>query len=193
VHVPHATADPDHLREMANGFVADLIDGQIRYHQENTSRLLALHHGLDRIGMKLFWATFAIGVAFVVAVASVKAAQWLGGVDFEHGRFHQEFHRLHEIFEHWVKPAVFLCSAGFPALGAALYGIRAQGDYDASASRSEATARVLVAVRGRILDALREPDFVLLRGLFAEAAEIMQSDLSDWRQIYRHRPITIPA
>ena len=119
--------------------------------------------------------------------------QWLGIVDFEHGRFHEEFHRLHETFEHWVKPAVMLCSAGFPALGAALYGIRAQGDYDASASRSEATARALVAVRGRIVDALRNPDFVLLRGLFAEAAEIMQSDLSDWRQIYRHRPITIPA
>ena len=154
VHVPDLTADPDHLRAMADGFVAGLIDGQIRYHRENTTRLLALHHGLDRIGMMLFWATFAIGVAFVVSVASFKAVQWLGIVDFEHGRFHEEFHRLHEIFEHWVKPAVMLCSAGFPALGAALYGIRAQGDYDASASRSEATARALVAVRGRIVDAL---------------------------------------
>jgi hypothetical protein len=193
VHVPSATADSDYLRRTADGFVADLIDGQIRYHSENTKRLFALHHGLDWIGMKLFWATFGIGLAFVVSVASVKAVQWVGVVDFEHGRFHEEFHRLHEIFEDWVKPAVMLCSAGFPALGAALYGIRAQGDYDASASRSEATARALVAVRGRIVEAGRNPDFVVLRGLFVEAAEIMQSDLSDWRQIYRHRPITIPA
>ena len=33
VHVPDLTADPDHLRAMADGFLAGLIDGQIRYHR----------------------------------------------------------------------------------------------------------------------------------------------------------------
>lgn len=182
-HMPNTTADARLLVRMADGFVADLLDPQIDYHRRNTQWLHALHHGLDRIGMALFWTTLAIGLCFVAFIAVAKG---LHLIDLDRGP-------LHDVFDALIKPAVTLCSAGLPALGAALYGIRAQGDYEASASRSEGTARALVALRARIVAARGSPDIVQLRGLFAEAAEIMQSDLSDWRQIYRHRPIAIPA
>ena len=130
--------------------------------------------------MFLFGATLLICVMFLVAEATL-----------EFSLVHNEL--AHGFLRQWIKPAVTLASAGLPALGAALYGIRAQGDYEASASRSEATARKLLAVRERVLAAREASDIAVLRDLFAEAAEIMQTDLSDWRQIYRHRPIALPA
>jgi hypothetical protein len=178
--IPNATADQSYLRDLANGFVSGPLDRQIRYHREASRDLHRLHHGLDRNGIFLFGATLLICVVFLLA----EAALAFGPVQNE---------LAEGFFRQWIKPAVTLCSAGLPALGAALYGIRAQGDYEASASRSEATARKLLAVRERILLARESPDIAMLRDLFAEAAEIMQTDLSDWRQIYRHRPIALPA
>jgi hypothetical protein len=178
--VPDFTADRAHLRDLADGFLSGLLDGQIRYHRKNSLNLRKLHHGLDRIGSALFGATLCVCVTFLLAEAALLfdlLPEKMGG----------------GFFTNWIKPAVTLCSAGLPALGAALYGIRAQGDYEASANRSEMTARALLAVRDRVLAARDASDIVVLRGLFGEAAEIMQSDLFDWRQIYRHRPISLPA
>ncbi|MEZ2330538.1 hypothetical protein AB6802_12500 [Mesorhizobium sp. RCC_202] len=179
VSVPDATADQAYLDDLANGFVSDLLDGQIRYNQDTSRRLHRLHHGLDRIGIVLFRITLGICVVFLCAEAL-----------FFFGFVHHD--GVEHFLTRWIKPAVTLCSAGLPALGAALYGIRAQGDYLASANRSEATARALRGVRDRLLAARGACDIVVLRGLFGQAAEIMQSDLSDWRQIYRLRPISLP-
>lgn len=178
--IPNATADQSYLRDLANDFVSGPLATQIRYNQNASRDSHRLHHGLDRIGFFLFFATLIISTLFLIAEAAL-----------EFGPF--DYPSAEEFLKQWVKPAVTLFSAGLPALGAALYGIRAQGDYEASATRSEATARKLLSVRDRILLAREAPDIAVLRDLFAEAAEIMQTDLSDWRQIYRHRPIALPA
>ncbi len=178
--LPPAIADPAWLQSVLDHAIAHTIDGQIAYHRSAKVRSLGIHHGLDRIGIWLFGITVAFGLAYLAAFSLVSAAHVHDG--FWYGAFKE-----------MLKPAVTFVSAGFPALGAALYGIRAQADLETTAARSAATARALSDIRNRMLAERENPEFAAVRALLAEAAETMLGDLNDWRHIHKHRPLVIPA
>jgi hypothetical protein len=94
----------------------------------------------------------------------------------------------------WVRAnaATFIAlSAGLPALGAAIFGIRVQGDFGGSAERSAATAQDLV----RIVEAIEQPGLDLARttDLVEAAAATMLADLGDWRLAYQQRRLELPG
>ena len=81
-----------------------------------------------------------------------------------------------------------LVSAGFPALGTAVFGIRFQADFGGDALRSMATANTLRpdrpgAAQGRQLS--RAAD------LAEQAARIMLSDLDEWRLVNQQRDLSV--
>ena len=78
-----------------------------------------LDHRLEQIGMVLFAATVMVTVATIVGLGF--------GSDFV------------ERYGNWFT----FVSAGFPALGTAVFGIRFQGDFGGDALRSMATAETL--------------------------------------------------
>src|SRR5947209_19934915 len=79
-----------------------------------------------------------------------------------------------DVYGNWFT----LVSAGFPALGTAVFGIRFQADFGGDALRSKATAETL-----RQIDQELRKDVTLSRAadLAEQAARIMLADLDEWR------------
>ena len=81
-----------------------------------------------------------------------------------------------------------LISAGFPALGTAIFGIRFQADFGGDAVRSMATASTL-----RQIDEELRKDVSLSRAadLAEQAGRIMLSDLDEWRLVNQQRDLSV--
>jgi hypothetical protein len=81
-----------------------------------------------------------------------------------------------------------LVSAGFPALGTAVFGIRFQADFGGDAVRSMATANTL----GQIDEELRK-NVTLTRAadLAEQAGRIMLSDLDEWQLVNQQRDLSV--
>ena len=86
-----------------------------------------------------------------------------------------------------------LCSAFFPALGAAIYGIRTQGEFEQIAKRSDAMSAHLENLRNE----LERPDFVPsfkhLGGIAESTAEVMSSETLDWRIVFQSKRLVLPG
>ena len=81
-------------------------------------------------------------------------------------------------------------TAGLPAIGAAVFGLRGHGEHLLAASRSEQTAFGLERNAARLAQTGRlEP---LANELEATAA-IMLADLNEWTLAYRERALEVPA
>ena len=84
---------------------------------------------------------------------------------------------------------IFL-TAGLPAVGSAVFGLRGHGEHLLTASRSEQTA---IALEG---NAARLRQVAKLDSLATEletTAAIMLADLNEWILAYRERSLEIPA
>jgi hypothetical protein len=123
-----------------------------------------LDHRLELVGTILFVATFLVSVAAIVGYAT---DTWFVNR-----------------YGNWFT----LISAGFPALGTAIFGIRFQADFGGDAVRSMATADTL----RHIDDELRK-DVSLTRtaDLAEQAGRIMLSDLDEWRLVNQQRDLSV--
>jgi hypothetical protein len=92
----------------------------------------------------------------------------------------------------WVyrHAAIFVTlSAGLPAFGTAIFGIRVHGDFAGTSLRSHATAERLAAIAGQVdgdVDLPRAAD------LFERGAQSMLADIGEWRLAHRQRDLVIP-
>ena len=120
---------------------------------------------LDRVGTALFVLTILVSVASIVAL--VAAPAWAA--------------RMGNWFTFF--------SAGLPAVGGALFGIRVQGDFDGSAARSLATAEMLE----QIARELETEGTRLTRAadLVEQASRSMLADLGEWRLINAQYDLTV--
>lgn len=86
-----------------------------------------------------------------------------------------------------------LSSAFFPALGAAIYGIRTQGEFEQIAKRSDAMSAHLENLRNE----LERPDFVPsfrhIGGIAESTAEVMSSETLDWRIVFQSKRLVLPG
>ena len=86
-----------------------------------------------------------------------------------------------------------LMAAVFPAFGAAFFGIRTQGEFEQIAKRSEAMAVNLENIREEIK---QNNDIISYRklGFAAEkTAEIMSSEILDWRIFFESKRLVLPV
>ena len=156
-------ADTDALTQT---IIAEEIKPQLDYHHASAHQLQHLDHRLHRIGMLLLIASI------MGCVSSVTA-----------NIFAHDFAQAHA--------HIFVAfSAGFPAMGASLFGIRMQGDFGASAERSLITADNL----SRITNALSRRNIGLGRqtDLAEAAAGTMLAELDDWHHSYSQRRLELP-
>ena len=138
---------------------------QIRYHRGSAARMEQFDQRLDRVGTALFVLTILVSVASIVAL--VAAPAWAA--------------RMGNWFTFF--------SAGLPAVGGALFGIRVQGDFDGSAARSLATAEVLEQIAAEL-----EADGTGLTraaDLVEQASRSMLADLGEWRLINAQYDLTV--
>jgi len=147
--------------------VAEELHPQIAYHEAAARQMRVLDRRLQRIGTALFVATLLSCLLFVTG--TLTAQEWvLANSD-----------------------AFVALSAGLPALGAAIFGIRVQGEFDGSAERSATTAESLA----EIVAALERDEIQLPRAvnLVEGAAATMFADLGQWRLAYHHRELEMPG
>lgn len=145
--------------------IADLeVEPQVSYHKRNAKQIELLDHRLEQTGMVLFAATVVATVATLVGL----------GFDADYVNS----------YGNWFT----LISAGFPALGTAVFGIRFQADFGGDALRSMATADTL-----RLIDLELRKDVGLSRAadLSEQAARIMLSDLDEWRLVNQQRDLSV--
>jgi hypothetical protein len=140
------------------------VEPQVGYHKRNAKQIELLDHRLEQIGFVLFAATVLVTVATLVGLA-------INGVFVNR-------------YGNWFT----LVSAGFPALGTAVFGIRFQGDFGGDALRSMATAHTLRQIETELR---KEVTLSRAADLAEQAARIMLSDLDEWRLVNQQRDLSV--
>ena len=161
---PAGTIDRECAARLGVAIADHEVAPQVAYHEGNAKQINALDHRLGQIGMILFVATLIVSVVTIVGLGI--------GADYVN------------TYGNWFT----LVSAGFPALGTAVFGIRFQGDFGGDALRSLATAETL-----RQIDHELRKDVSLSRAadLSEQAARIMLGDLDEWRLVNQQRDLSV--
>lgn len=169
LELPPGQIDASYLRKVRDA-TRDLMQDQIGYHEGNAHLMEHTNHRLHQIGDLLFIGT----IIFCIIYLTVKlgtGAPYLAGID--------------------LTGVVTMATAFFPALAAALYGIRMQGDFAATAERSSAIANQMKKLYASMeRDALSYDRMV---DRIRRLSEIMLSDVQQWQQQYETRPISLPG
>jgi hypothetical protein len=161
---PSGSIDRACAARLARAIADHEVEPQVSYHERNAHQIELLDHRLEQIGTILFVATLLVTVATLIGLA-----------------FHLDYVQK---YGNWFT----LISAGFPALGTAVFGIRFQADFGGDAVRSMATANTL-----RQIDEELRKDATLSRAadLSEQAARIMLSDLDEWRLVNQQRDLSV--
>jgi hypothetical protein len=140
------------------------VEPQVGYHQRNALQIELLDQRLEQIGMVLFSITVLVTIATLVGLG-------LGSSFVSR-------------YGNWFT----LISAGFPALGTAVFGIRFQADFGGDALRSMATASTLERINTELR---KEVSLSRAADLAEQAARIMLSDLDEWRLVNQQRDLSL--
>lgn len=149
----------------------ELIEDQADYHRANRDAMHRANHRLHLLGDTLFGGT-------IIACVSYLTISFTVGKDTS-------------FFGFGMAEIVTLLTALFPALAAALYGIRMQGDFAATSERSALIARMLEGLKVALeADPLRY-DRLVERS--RRLSEILLVDVQQWQLHFETRPISLPG
>lgn len=153
---PAGRLAPQGVNGLARAVSAREFEPQIAYNRKAADLAERFDRRLEVGALALFVIT--VGITLSVIVGLLSDARWV-----------QTYSNL----------TTFL-SAGLPAVGTAIFGIRVQGDYGALAARSSNTAFLLE----RITDELRTTsDLPRAADLAEQAGRVMLADLGEWRLV----------
>jgi len=172
--LPDAVVDRAWLTDVRTGLVR-LIDTQIAYLAREAARMHRLEHRLHLFGTGLFAAT-AFACIFAMAVEATLAVT------------HRE---LSEASAHVFLVGMTMITAGLPALGAAIYGIRMQGEFASVSERAHDSLAHLQVLRHTIAD--DDLTFDTLQRRIAHLTALLTSDNADWHRTYHARPLALPG
>ena len=159
-----------HLNAYQDYFATNLIEDQIRFHETTVRRLETARHKLHHFGDRLFLFTGVLCVGHLTAVT---------------GFWHPP-----DMMENWMTALLAI----LPAIGAALFGIRSQGEFQRVAKRSRGMQEELTRY-GK--------EFVRLQKVSADArttletatacSQLMVREVLDWRIVFVDHPLDLPA
>lgn len=150
---------------LSDTIVGEELRPQVAYNASNARQMHMLDHRLHVTSLVLFTVTI------IGCITSVVVNLVLHDPELSHNK------------------VFVIVAAGLPAIGAAIFGIRMQGDFGSTEERSRGTADNLK----RIADALESPDVSLARStdLVEAAAATMLNDVSEWRRAYQKRTLQL--
>ncbi|MEO8455279.1 MAG: DUF4231 domain-containing protein [Sphingomicrobium sp.] len=161
---PAGLIDGPRAARLAEAIAVYEVAPQVGYHERHSHQIEMLDHRLGWIGTVLFAATLVVSVATLVGLAI--------GADFV------------TRYGNWFT----LISAGFPALGTAVFGIRFQADFGGDALRSLATANTLRQIEEELR---KQVPLSRAADLAEQAARIMLADLDEWRLVNQQRDLSV--
>ena len=161
---PSGSIDACRAALLAKAIAEFEVAPQVGYHERHSEQIDLLDHRLETVATVLFAATLLVSVVTILGLGL--------GADFV------------DRYGNWFT----LVSAGFPALGTAVFGIRFQADFGGDALRSLATAGTLKQIEEEL-----EQDVRLSRAadLTEQAARIMLADLDEWRLVNQQRDLSV--
>jgi hypothetical protein len=163
---PHGRIAPQNIAELTGAIVTHELEPQIAYNERSARQIETLDRRLARFGMSLFVLTLVSSV--IVILGLIYDPDWV------------------ENTNDWFT----LLSAGFPAVGTAIFGIRFQGDFGASALRSRSTATTLDSIRDQMA-AGGKSNLNRSADLMEQAARAMLADLDEWRLIIAQLDLSV--
>jgi hypothetical protein len=162
---PHGRIDQEQAGVLADAISCHEIAPQISYHEDNARQIDALDRRLELVGTGLFVLTLISSV--IVIAGLMLAPEWVAST------------------ENWFT----LLSAGLPAVGTAIFGIRFQGDFGGSAVRSRSTANTLRAIETQL--ATDKGNLSRSADLIEQSARAMLADLDEWRLINQQHDLSV--
>lgn len=160
--MPDAYLDADY-RQGYSHYLAEVVDDQAEYHKRNARRNENIATLLET-GNICFLALVII--ACVVHI-------------WDHHSLHNEMAAL----------VSTISAIALPAFGAAFAGILSQGEFERIAHRSEGMAKKLKEIVSNLKNNAEPLSTGQLDQFVNEASDIMSSELSDWRVIFRNKTL----
>ncbi|MEO8141691.1 MAG: hypothetical protein ABI617_03435 [Sphingomicrobium sp.] len=162
---PNGAIDKERAARLAEAIACHEIEPQIAYHESTAKQIDTLDRRLEGLATFLFVLTLAASV-LVIVLLQVEPV-WV------------------DRMSNWLT----LMSAGFPAVGTAIFGIRFQGDFGGSAERSRSTAQTLRSIETQM--AATHGDLARSADLFEQAARAMLADLDEWRLVNQQQELSV--
>ncbi len=164
---PNGHIQPADVSRIASSIAQHEIDPQVAYHRRTGMQIMTLDRRLEKASGAIFWVAMLTSIVTILALIFAP-----------------------EILNPWSNWMTLL-SAGLPAVGTAIFGIRFQGDFGGSAQRSTATAAAL----DEIDEGLKAPNITLSRAadLAEQAARAMFADLSQWQLVNQTHDLSISS
>jgi hypothetical protein len=153
---PAGRLSPADLPSLAEAIAARELEPQIDYNRRNAEQVQRFDKRLEAVALGLFVATMIVTLAVII------------GLEFFPGQINAA--------GNWITAL----SAGLPALGTAIFGIRVHGDYGALAARSRSTAGLLERIAA---DLRRARELPRMADLTEQAGRVMLADLGEWRLV----------
>jgi len=185
--LPSAVLDSTYQWRILDTTLHYEIEEQIKYHKENRDVVRRVDRVLHETGVLCFLITFLILTAFLLGYPD---EYFLGNIAT------LDEHPLTILgnVTHFLKPWMLLCTAGLPALGAALAGIRVHGDFESSEQRSALTIDSLTSLKADYEAAMRrEGDLDDTAERLIAASRVMSEDLAAWEELYGRKRLVLPA
>jgi hypothetical protein len=195
IGLPSATLDDAYRQPLLAAALRYEVDDQIAYHQSTAEVMHNLDHFLHGLAEACFRLTFWLLVAFL-AVYGLYHLFSADPVEASLSRFFNDAN-----IEVWLekglkiaKQVVVVFAAGLPALGAALAGIRVQGDFESAKERSERMVDELTALKAEYERAIaRATQLDHTAAMLIDTARVMSEDLTAWQDLYGRKRLTLPA
>ena len=185
IGLPHARLDEYYQRALLQATRDEEVRKQIAYHHGNEHAMEAIDHFLHTTGNFCFLFTLWMLVTYLLVYAAYLISSWLG--------LSQIAGALHAAL-YFAKSWMIVLAAGLPALGAALSGIRVQGDFDGAAERSVRMFGELSALEKSYDAAIaRQPGLDATADMLIETARMMSEDLAAWQDLYGRKRLNLPA
>ena len=171
--MPDRAIDKTYMSSIRDVARSAEIAGQIRYHTNNAALFEKIDQRMHRCGQFLFALTAFLCALFVVSV-------WLFGFPAEN--YSQK---------DYVLEAFTFLTAFLPMLGATLAAINVQGEFKIVHEQSKRSARRLETIDRILQD--ESLSFGRLCDRLEKASDIMMADVDEWQNVFRSRPLSLPA
>ena len=162
---PNGAIDKERAAKLAEAIACHEVAPQIAYHEATARQIDTLDRRLEGLATSLFVLTLAAS-ALVIVMLQINP-EWVNRMGS------------------WLT----LLSAGFPAVGTAIFGIRFQGDFGGCAERSRSTAQTLRSIEAQM--AATHGDLARSADLFEQASRAMLADLDEWRLINQQQELSV--
>ena len=213
----------DEIRSIARTILDEEIKPQIDYHNRKAGVLHSLEHRLHHLGEYAFGMTLLVCMAYlslaflagdfggkkkidvetteITSISDVAPAK-VDACAAKPPKSGDGYKADTKSLKYWakstkcdVKGLVTMLTGFLPALGAAFFGIRVQGEFGSTAERSHATAAQLQTIVDKFekLAADDMPRLKTLRIRVEEAARAMLMENMDWRLLYISKPLNLPG